>query len=164
MKFIVIRNEKSVGDVADKAYKGLSAGARKKAEKALLRANPGLKSIESAGSGFIVRVPAIKDGEVADRRTIVDPVNDITNDLTEGLQAFESSLTNKFSAAEVRRREIAEKLKAASKDLNDQTHGKSVAKELKKHMTDSVKLHGKRKKHGLDALKKLQKTASIFDR
>ena len=45
MKFLILRNEKSVGDIADKAYKKLSAKARKQAEANLLKANPELKKL-----------------------------------------------------------------------------------------------------------------------
>ena len=104
MRYLLLRNEESVRDVADKAYKGLSAKARKQAEAALLKANPELKTFESVRKGFIVRVPAVRNGGKKDRRNLIDPVEDIAHEMVENLKLFEISLTNKFTSLENRQK------------------------------------------------------------
>ena len=163
MRFLLIRNEESVRDVADKAYKGLTVKAREQAEVALLKANPELKTFKSVRKGFIIRVPVIRDDGKEDRRNVVDPIEDIAHEMSESLQLLDNLLTKSFAKLENRQKDIVDKLKAGNKELKIQPGGDQVAKALRKHLADSKKSNAKKKKLGHEALEKLQKTASAFD-
>ena len=164
MRFLLIRNEKSIRDVADRAYKGLTAKKRQQVEAALLKANPALKTFRSVRKGFIVRVPAIRDGGTENRRNIIDPVADITQELIDDLSLFENSLPKKFSKLEDRQKDTLDKRKAGNKELKKQPSSNKMTKALRKHVAESKKLNVKNKKLVLEALEKLQKAASAFDR
>jgi len=164
MKYLLLRDEQNIHDVADKAYKNLSAEARDQAEAALLKANPELKTFRSVDKGFIVRVPAVHNVGKKDRKNLVNPIEDIAQEMLENLKLLENSLTNKFANLDNRQKAIVENLKAASKELKKQPNGEAVAKALKKHVADSKPLNDKNKRLGLEALKKLQKTAENFER
>lgn len=164
MRYLLLRNEESVRDVADKAYKGLTDKARNHAEAALLKANPELKRFKSVRKGFIVRIPTVRDDGEIDRRNIIDPVEEIADEMSEKLKLFENSLTRKFAELENRQKNIGETLKASNRDLKKYPNGDAVAKALKKHVVNSKKLNDKNKKLGLEALKKLQETATSFSR
>lgn len=164
MRYLLLRNEGSVRDVADKAYKGLSDNTRIQAEAALLKANPELKTFNSVRKGFIVRIPSIRDDGELDRRNLFDPVEDIAHEMIDKLKLFENTLNKEFSNSENRHKSILETLKSANKELKKHPNGDEVAKILKTHLTSSKKLHDKNKKLGLEALKKLQITAADFKR
>ena len=163
MRYLLLRNEVSVQDVADRAYKGLSVKARKQAVATLLKANPELKTFKSVRKGFIVRVPAVRDGGQKNSRNLVDPIEGIAHEMSEKLKLFENTLTSTFSTHEIRQKSIMEILKAANKELKTIPNGETVAKTLKKHTVNSMKINEKNRKLGLEALEKLQKIAADFD-
>jgi hypothetical protein len=164
MRYLLLRNEESVRDVAEKAYKGLSAKARKQAEAALLKANPELKTFASVRKGFIVRVPNVADFGKKDRRNLIDPIEDITHSLAKHLESLEVSFAKTFADMEGQHDRILENLKAANKEIKKQANGDVLAKTLKKHVADSKKSSDKNLKLGLEALHKLQKTSTYLDR
>lgn len=164
MRYLLLRNEKSVTEVADKAYKGLTAKARKQVEVALLKANPELKKFRSVRKGFIVRVPDIREGGERNKRNLIDPVENISDEIVENLKIFEIALKGKFDSLDKRQKSITEHLKTASKELGKTAKGPEVVKVLKKHLTGSKKLNEKNKKLGLEALEQLKKTAMALNR
>lgn len=164
MRYLLLRNEESVKDVTEKAYKGLTAKSRKKAEAALLKINPELKKFKSVRKGFIVRVPDILEGGKPDHRNVVDPVENIIDEISDNLNLFEKSFKKKLSENELKQKTILKNLKLASKELKTLPNGGAAEKTLKKHATDSIKNNDKNTKLAIDALKRLQKTAASFDR
>ncbi len=164
MKYLLLRNEKSVRDITDKAYKNLSDKARKQAETALLKINPELKTFKSVRKGFIVRIPVIPEDSKSNRRNAIDPIENIAHEMSEKLKQFERSLDKKFIDLEIRQKDFIQSLKAAGKELKSQPNGTAATKILQKHITDSKKQNDKNKKLGIDALKKMQKTIATFDR
>jgi len=164
MKYLLLHNEKSVRDIADKAYKNLSDKARKQAETALLKINPELKTFKSVRKGFIVRIPEIPEDRKSNRRNAIDPIENIAHETSEKLKQLEDSLNKKFSALENRQKSFVQSLKAASKELKSQATGIAATKTLQKHVTDAKKQNDKNKKLSMTALKKMQKTIAAFDR
>lgn len=163
MRYLLLNNEKSVSDITDKAYKGLSAQARNKAEAALLKANPELKTASSLRKGLIIRIPATPDGVKADRRSLVDPIEDIALEMSDNLKLFEKSLSKKFALLESQQKRFSENLKAASKELKTYPNGTEAAKTLTRHLAASKKLNKTNKELSLEALKDLRKTVEDFD-
>ncbi|MCF6256956.1 MAG: hypothetical protein L3K25_11785 [Gammaproteobacteria bacterium] len=164
MKYLLLRNEKSVRDIADKAYKNLSDKARKQAEAALLKINPELKTFKSVRKGFIVRIPVIPEDSKSNRRNSIDPVENIAHEMSEKLKQFERSLDKKFVDLENRQKDFLQSLKAAGNELKKQPNGVAASKTLQKYVSDSNKLNDKNKKLSISALKKMQKTIATFDR
>lgn len=163
MKYLLLRNEESIEDVAKTAYKGLTAKSRTQAEAALLKANPELRNFKEVAKGFIVRVPAVRGGEKADRRNLVGPVDDIAHEMLKRLEAFEDSLPSKLSRMEDRHIRTLEKLKDANKELRKQPNSANVAKTLKDHVADSKKIAEKNRKLALKALAKLKGTLATIN-
>lgn len=164
MKYLILRNEKTISDIADKAYKGLTAKSRKQVEASLLKANPELKKIRSVRKGFIIRVPDIHASGEKNSRNLIDPIEGLASDLEQNLKIFEESLKQKFSNLENRQKGIAEKLKVANKELNKIPNGEEAGKVLRKHLTASKKVNEKNKKLALEALEKLKKSAMSLNR
>jgi hypothetical protein len=164
MKYLLVRDEKNISDVADRAYTNLSDKARKKAEDDLLKANPELKTFKSVSKGFIVRIPETIDGGEKHKRNLTDPVDAIANEILDNLKRYEKSLGDKFTALEQRQKADTEILKAANKELKTQPNGEAAAKTLSKYLSDSKKLNDKKLKLGLEALEKLQETAQAMNR
>lgn len=164
MQYLMIRNEKNLKEVIDKAYKGLSGSVRKRAEKALVKANPELKTFKTVRKGFMVRVPKPAEGESADRRSVVDPLEDIASQASTHLKRFEAIFEEKFSNADEVNTQTAKHLKAANASIKKNPTGETIAKALKKHIADSKKSNDKKVKLGTEALEKLQKTLINFGR
>jgi len=149
--------------ITEKAYKDLSATARKQAEAALLKANPELKTLRAARKGHIVRIPAIPEGGKPDRRGLVDPIEDIAIEMADNLKLFEKSLSKKFADLEGQQKNFVGTLKAANKELKTYPNGAEAAKTLTKHLAASKKSNDANKELSLDALKKLRKIVEDFD-
>lgn len=164
MKFLILGNEESVTDIANKAFKGLSAKAKKEAETGLLKLNPELKKVKSIRKGLIVRVPATPEDGKPNRRRSVDPIENVIYEMSEKLDLMEDSLKNKFTNLNKRQKNYMAKIKAASKELKDLPNGDASAKALGKHLTDAKVTNEKMMKLSMEALKGLQKTAESFDR
>ena len=164
MKYLVIRNEKSITEVADKVYKNLKPAARKRAEGQILKANPQLKSFRSVRKGYIVRVPEVHELGERESRDLEQPVAPLAMDLQAGLKRYEQSLVEKFDAMDKQHKRIPELLKAANKDLKKIPNGEEAARALKSHITQAKKDSEKQRKLALEALQKLRKTAEAIDR
>lgn len=164
MRYLIIRNEKTVHDVTDKAYKGLSDKTRKQAEAALLKANPGLKTFKSIRKGSIVNIPSIPDGAKKDSKNLVDPIEDNAQDVLDNIKLSEKTLARKFSKKKEDQEKTLGKIKMASKEFKKIPGGSELEKTLKKNITDSSKTNDKNLERGLDVLKLLQKTVATLER
>lgn len=164
MQYLLIRNEKNVKEVIDKAYKGLSGTVRKKAEEALLKENPELKTFKTVRKGFMVRVPKTVEGGTPDRRSVLDPLEDIASQASIHLKRFEEIFEEKFSNTDKVSTQTTKNLKTANAAIKKHPTGEIIAKALKKHIADSKKSNDKKVKLGKEALEKLQKTLINFDR
>lgn len=164
MKFLILGNEGSVADIADKAFKGLSAAARKQAEAGLLKLNPELKKEKSIRKGVIVRIPATPTEGKPNRRNSIDPIENIIYEMSGKLDLLEESLTNKFTHLKKRQKNYVGNLKAASKELKTLPNGEASAKALNKYLTDAKATNEKELQLSIEALKALQKTVEDFDR
>ena len=164
MKFLVLRNEESVAEIAEKAFKGLSATAKKQAESALLKLNPELKKIKNVRKGFIVHIPPTPKNGKPNRRNSVDPIENITYELSEKLDLFEGTIRKKFSDIQSRQNNYSANLKAAGKELKTLPNGEAAAKSLSKHLTAAKKANENNLQSSMEALKALQEIAASFDR
>jgi hypothetical protein len=158
MKYLVIRDEKSLEEVTDRVFRSLTPKQREKAGAELLRANPELKSFRAVRRGHIVRVPETPGGAEKNSRNLEQPVDELAADMLAGLQDYEVSLFAKFGAAQERSKQMASVLKAASKDLKKLPNGAAAAKKLNQNITAAVKQNDKNAELTKAALLELQKT------
>lgn len=100
MPIITFRGEASVEALADKVYADLAESDRKKAVRALIRANPGLERLEELERGTVLRVPEIPGIRRAPPRTREDPSGEISDLLVERLAAYERDVGERFDALE----------------------------------------------------------------
>ena len=163
MKYLLIRDEKSVQEVADKAYKKLTPAARKKAEADLVKANPELKSFRAVRKGSIVRIPDIREGGEKNTRNLKDPVEIFAGGVLDSLERLERGLETKFDDLKKHRKNTEATLKAANKELKQYPNGEETSKALSKHLSESKKLDDKNRKQTAEALQKLQKTVAAMD-
>jgi len=164
MRYLILRNEKRVSDITDKIYQGLKAKAREQAETALLKANPELRSLKNFRKGFIVRIPPSTAQDGKGHRQIVDPIEDFTQEMVAELKLLEQKINDKFDHFDQKQNDTLEKIKAAAKELKEQDSGDKMANLLKKNIPILKKENNEKRKHGLDAIKKLQDIAASIDR
>ncbi|WP_444997864.1 hypothetical protein [Aliikangiella sp. IMCC44359] len=165
MNYFLFDKEKSLEDIVNTAYKGLTASARKDAEALLIKANPQLKkSIKNIRKGSIIRVPAFRSKDKRNRKASDDPIETVALDLSKKLRVFEDVLSDKFSEVDKKIKREAALLKSATKELKTKPNGEELAKSLSKHLKESKEINAKKKKVSLDALEVLQKIADSVER
>lgn len=165
MNYFLFDKEKSLEDIVNTAYKGLTASARKEAEALLIKANPQLKaSIKKIRKGSIIRVPAFRSKDKRSRKVSDDPIETTALDLSKRLRAFEGVLNDKFSDVDDNIKREISLLKSATKELKTKPNGEALVKSLSKHLKESKELNAKKKKVSLDALEALQKIADSVER
>lgn len=102
MALTTYRGEKSVGDIADKLYARLTPRQREKAEAALLKANPQLRTITSVRSGSLLRVPDLPElqAKLSRRRKSVgeSPDEQVADTLADALEAYATRHTERVKA------------------------------------------------------------------
>ncbi len=163
MKYFILRNEKNIAEISEKLYKDLTPKRRKLAETALLKENPELKKITKAKKGYLVRIPRTLEGHKADRRKVLDPYDQIANDMLDGFDAFETHFAETFTSRKAQQKDWASTLAAASKELKQHPKAGELTKALKKNITESRSQNTKQAKRIARALAQLKKTAAEIE-
>jgi len=153
MRYFVLERETTVAEIAGKAYRNLPAAERRKAEEALVRANPRLKDMARVKAGALIRIPDSTATERLDRRNVVDPVNHLADDVADQLDAFRDEFRASFSAWEKQAAEYPDLIKAAGKEAEERPELKTVSADLKKNLRAALKNNEKNHELGTDALK-----------
>lgn len=96
MPITTFRGETSVEALADKVYADLDEPARRKAVRALIRANPTLENIEEVKRGAVLRVPELAGARRTAARHGENPGEDLARDLADRLEAYARSLGERF--------------------------------------------------------------------
>jgi hypothetical protein len=93
MAILVLRGEKKLSDVVTRAYGDLKAADRKRAEEAILRANPQLANLRDAARGAVVVVPPVPGlRRDAARSEATTPAPDAVIELRKSLEAYAQRL------------------------------------------------------------------------
>ena len=164
MRYLVLEREKSVEEIAGKAYRNLPAAERKKAEKALIKENPQLKNMANVRAGALIRVPEGPRAERLNRRNVVDPVADLADKVADQLESFEDELRRHFKAHAEEISDYSAIIKAAGKAEKEQPEMKEIAADLVKHLRASKKSDKQNRDRTLEAVKQLQKVAAALGR
>ena len=163
MKYILLRDEKSLSEIADKAYKGLADKDRASAEQALLKANSNLKSLSGVSKGTMIRVPPLKRAGF-NARSVVDPVQQITAFMSDHLDKMEDAINQRFAREDLYLKDINGKMKEIVKAAKGQPVAEENAAELKKNIASRQKTLDTEKKEGLQSVAKLKKIIDTMDR
>jgi len=164
MKYFVLERETTVTEIAGKAYKNLPAAERRKAEEALVKANPRLKDMAKVKAGALIRIPESAAPERLDPRNVVDPVDHLADDVTERLKTFQDEFRASFAAWEKEVANYDDLIKAAGKQVEERPELKTVSAELKKNLRAAQKNNEKNRELGTDALKRLSEVAAALAR
>jgi hypothetical protein len=164
MRYLVLERETTVSEIAGKAYRDLPTAERRKAEEALVKANPKLKNMANLRAGALIRIPERADAPRLNRRNVVDPVDHLVDDVSERLDAFLDEFKDSFGAWKKQSKAYPELIKAAGKNTEEWPEIKTISAELKKHLRASEKSNDKNKEMGVDALKQLGEVAAALAR
>ena len=164
MRYLVLEKETSVAEIAGKAYRNLPTAERRKAEEALVKANPELKNMANVRAGALIRIPEGAATGNLDRRNVVDPVDHLIDGVGDQLKALENEMRAGFAAFDERMKEYPQLIKAAEKEAEGRPEVTETIAELTKHLKASKKDHEKNREMGLAALKSLQEVAATLAR
>lgn len=95
---VTLKNEKSVREIAARVFATSSAASLDRAEKALLRANPQLKTAAGFRTGAVISVPQV--GDLALRADAIgqDPLEALRGALVEAAAGFRKHLAKSLDA------------------------------------------------------------------
>src|SRR5215471_16737298 len=103
MRITTYKGEKSIGELTARIFEDLTPGQRRSAEKALLRANPGLKDIAKIKTGSVLLIPDLRGVAGAKARAGEQPAVDLVRDIADAVARYQKRLTD---AVEVESRDI----------------------------------------------------------
>lgn len=163
MPIATFRGEANVHALADRLYTGLTARQRQKVERALLRANPRLREIETMEEGTLLRVPDIAEVRPKANQEGGEVDAEVATRISDALQNYGENLRQRFERDVQETKEQQAVLKnrrlrplfensAAAKDV-----AASASKTLKRRANDSSKRLAATEKAIKDALTDLQK-------
>lgn len=112
MAFVTFRGETSIATLADKLFPGLSPADLKKAEAALLKANPQLNDLNQLEHGTVLRLPRNEDLRPKVNRKLENPDAQVAAILLDALSALTKQLREDFGAAEKEAEAQLEQLKS----------------------------------------------------
>ncbi|MCL4798490.1 MAG: hypothetical protein KJ025_02825 [Burkholderiales bacterium] len=93
MAYVVLKGERKIGDVVARAYGDLRAADAKRAEAALVRANPQLGNLREVRPGAVIVVPAVpglRPAASADRAD--QPAAEAVAELRDALEDYRKRL------------------------------------------------------------------------
>jgi hypothetical protein len=92
MSFVVFKGERNIADVVSRAYGELKASDRKRAEAALVRANPHLAEIKDVAEGSLIVVPRVPGVRESADREAESPAADAVGEIAEALTDYRKRL------------------------------------------------------------------------
>lgn len=162
MRYLPLRNEKSVDDITRKLYKNLSGAEKKKVEAALLKSNPKLREFDKLGKGTLIRLPKLSADIERKSRSIFAPNQDLESAVIEGLQEISKNIESSIKQAAADDKQTTAEIKKAafSKAMKADPKAREHADQLKKRIAADNKLNSAKLKAVDSAVKALTKVAS----
>jgi hypothetical protein len=113
MAFVVYEGERKLADVVTRAYGDLKAADRRRAEAALVRANPHLAEIADVAKGSLIVVPAVPGVDAPAEATVFDtPAAEAVASAADACGEFEKQLQDSVKAEADRLTALAALLKS----------------------------------------------------
>lgn len=127
MAYIVLKGDKRLGDVVTRAYGDVRSADAKRAEAALLRANPELAKLRDLKPGALIvvpRVPGLRPAAGVDRAD--QPTKETVHELRDALDDYRKLLANRVGEEKAAIATLGELLKSKEvrvivRDLQDAT-------------------------------------------
>lgn len=88
MDFVMFKGERKLADLVERAFGELKVADRRRAEAALVRANPQLAKLEELTPGSLVVVPRVPGIERRGKREVQAPASAVAGELSNTLKAY----------------------------------------------------------------------------
>jgi hypothetical protein len=148
---ITVKNEKSVRELAERVYGSSSAASLDRAEKALLRANPQLRTATGLRTGAVISVPAVSGLAVRADATASDPLEAMRGALAGAATGYGEHLAKSLDAraGELDAQEKLLKTKEIAAAIKGEPGGPELQKQLAETLSQRAKAIAEaRKSHG----------------
>lgn len=153
---ITVKNEKSVRELAERVYGTSSAASLDRAEKALLKANPQLRTATALRAGAVLSAPAVSGLAVRADATASDPLEALRGALAGAAASYGEHLAKSLDAR-AGELDAQEKL-LKTKEIAAAIKAEPGGPELQKQLSETL---GQRAKAVAEARKA---HAALFDR
>lgn len=141
MRITTLKGEASLAELADRLFSITDAGARQRAEAALLKANPTLDRASGFLSGAVVVIPEVPDLKIRAAAGDQEPVEDVRRSLLEAVESYQAALRKRTDEAASDLDRQAELLK--DREVAAAIRKDEVATNLSKELTASLRTRGK---------------------
>jgi hypothetical protein len=135
-----LTQETTLRQVTDRLYGTLAARDRARVEKALLEANPHLATPDALAPGTVVRVPVITGFKARTAAVSQDPMAELRDAVSAGLEQFRANLSTHLDAA-------GAELDAQNELLKDRTVAAEIkrvgASDVAKRLTEALRERAK---------------------
>ena len=149
MAIATFRGERSVGEITDKLYSRLTPLQRKKAEAALIKANPQLQKIRKLPQGAILHVPDLPELRAKTNRSLENPDDQIVKNIAGALDNFAKHISKQTGDEQKAIKQQAALLKSAKfkKDISAAEVPQALAADAAKALNARSKdIEARRKK------------------
>lgn len=142
------KNETSVSALVERIYPNLTEASRKKAEAALIKANPHLSGANAFRPGVVVTLPTATEFKPRPGVVGKDPVDDMLSGLQDAVASYHDELVKRLdqSVADLSKQEAILKQKEVATAIK----GNPAATELAKSLVESLR---ERKKSAAEEMK-----------
>lgn len=159
MAIATFRGERSVGEITDKLYSKLTPLQRKKAESALIKANPQLHNIRKLSQGAILRVPDLPELRAKTNRSLENSDDQIVKNIVDALGNFGKHISKQTGDEQKAIKQQAALLKSAKfkKDISAAEVPKALAADAAKALNARSKDIDARRKKVEESIKQAMK-------
>ena len=159
MAIATFRGERSVGEITDKLYSKLTPLQRKKAESALIKANPQLHNIRKLSQGAILRVPDLPELRAKTNRSLETSDDQIVKNIVDALGNFGKHISKQTGDEQKAIKQQAALLKSAKfkKDISAAEVPQALAADAAKALNARSKDIDARRKKVEESIKQAMK-------
>jgi hypothetical protein len=160
MAFVVFQGERKIADVVARAYGDLKAADRKRAEAALVRANPHLSELADVAKGSLIVVPPVPGLSPNEQTDLAAPAAEGVGAVADGLEALQRRLLESAKAEDDRLDALQTLLK--SKPVLALLDRAPQARPYVERVTKAAKTRTDEQEARLDAIKRLDAARSAL--
>jgi hypothetical protein len=160
MAFVVFQGERKIADVVARAYGDLKAADRKRAEAALVRANPHLSELADVAKGSLIVVPPVPGLSPNEQTDLAAPAAEGVGAVADGLEALQRRLLESAKAEDDRLDALQTLLK--SKPVLALLDRAPLARPYVERVTKAAKTRTDEQEARLDAIKRLDAARSAL--
>jgi phage tail protein X len=96
MKISTVKSEMTVGALADHVFVNLTPETRKRAEAALIKANPHLADADKLNPGTVVSIPDVPGVKIRAAESDKDPVAEVLNTISTAVGGYQDMLAKRL--------------------------------------------------------------------